>query len=228
MLESSMTTSKALAESMGLKKFIMKLQERQKRKKKEELLSRREFFTSISYKVTNSGTASILSQNESDAEEFINERSTFRDGKRPSHRRAQLRKLLRRGEQDYANGGDHHQVLPWTKMEVDEPNCTACGTCVAVCPTGALTKKFENNQVVRHLNNSLCTNCYLCQEACPESVISFEEDYAVTDLIEDKTHVVARIDMTSCVICGEIIPAGRGKTCATCEKRQISPMFMNV
>lgn len=99
---------------------------------------------------------------------------------------------------------------------------------VNVCPTGALTKVFENNQVVRHLNNSLCNNCNLCQEACPENVISFVEDYAVTDLIEDKTHVVARIDMTSCVLCGEFIPAGHGEICTTCEKRQISPMFMNV
>ena len=70
--------------------------------------------------------------------------------------------------------------------------------------------------------------CFASSEACPEGVIGFEEAYAATDLINDQTYVVARIDMTSCAICGETIPAGRGEICTTCEKRQISPMFMNV
>ena len=150
----------------------------------------------------------------------------MKDGTRFSPRRELLHKLIKQNGLGVSDENVTQQGLPWRKMKVDEANCVACAICVKVCPTGALTKIFENNQVIRLLNDSVCTNCNLCQEACPEHVISFEEDYALTDLIEDKTYVVARIDMTSCAICGEIIPAGCGEICTTCEKRQISPMFI--
>ena len=143
-----------------------------------------------------------------------------------SPKRDLLHKLIKQNEGRIANVNDLQKALPWKKMNVDEANCVACAICVNVCPTGALTKIFESDQVVRHLNNSACTNCYLCEEACPENVISFEGNYTLSDLIEDKTHVVARVDMASCAICGEIIPERHGEICTTCEKRGTSPMFM--
>ncbi len=224
-LTNTMTTSQVMVENMGLETFALSLHEEQKDHNNGETLTRREFFSKIAHRATGGETSALTAQEDWG----INSRQLeVKDGKRLSPKREMLRELVKQNGRGNTNVNSNQQTLPWKIMKVDEANCVACAICVNVCPTGALTKIFENNQVVRHLNNSLCTSCNLCQEACPEGVISFEEDYAVTDLIEDKTHVVARVDMTSCVICGEIIPARYGEICTTCEKRQISTMFMNV
>lgn len=110
-------------------------------------------------------------------------------------------------------------------MEVDEKNCIACGICVAVCPTGALRKERQNAQVIRYFNSALCSNCSLCEEACPKQVIRFATRVNMMDTIEGTTTVVARINLTSCTICGETIPETEGKVCITCQKRQLSPLF---
>ena len=34
----------------------------------------------------------------------------------------------------------YEEGLPWGRVRIDEELCTACGTCVAVCPTGALAQ----------------------------------------------------------------------------------------
>ncbi len=229
LLSSAMKTSQALMESMRVEKFSLRLHEEQKDNNNdnnnEEQLTRREFFSKIVHRVTDSAPSSLTEQVDG---KMSNKQLEMKDGIRLSPKRKMLHMLIKHNVRGNTKANVNQQAFPWKKMKVDEANCVACAICVNVCPTGALTKTFENNQIVRYLNNSLCTNCNLCQEACPEGVISFEEDYAVTDLIEDRTHVVARIDMTACAICGEISPARQGEICTTCEKRQISPMFMNV
>ena len=225
LLINSMTTSQEIVENIGLKKLALSLNEAQKDSIKDAPLTRRELFSRIAHRQIVGATSGLSEQADG---EIANTPLEMKDGTRPSPKREILRNLIKQNGRGNTNVNINQQALPWKKMKVDEANCVACAICVNVCPTGALTKSFENNQVVRHLDSSLCTNCYLCQEACPEGVIGFEEAYAATDLINDQTYVVARIDMTSCAICGETIPAGRGEICTTCEKRQISPMFMNV
>ena len=230
LLANSMITSQEIVEHIGLKKLALSLNEAQKDSIKDAPLTRRELFSKITHRET-VGATSVLSEQANG--EIASTQLEMKNGTRPSPKREILRSLIKQNVIKHNGRGNTNvniiqQALPWKKMKVDEANCVACAICVNVCPTGALTKVFENNQVVRHLDTSLCTNCYLCQEACPERVISFEEAYVAADLIKEQTYVVARIDMTSCAICGETIPARRGEICTTCEKRQISPMFMNV
>ena len=225
LLINSMTTYQEIVEIIGLKKLTLSLNEAQKESIKDAPLTRRQLFSKIARQQT-VGATSMLSE-QADGE-IANTPPEMKAGTRPSPKREILCKLIKQNGQGNTSVHINQQALPWKKMKVDEANCVACAICVNVCPTGALTKIFENNQVVRYLDSSLCTNCYLCQEACPERVISFEETYAATDLINAQSYLVARIDMTSCAICGETIPARRGEICTTCEKRQISPMFMNV
>lgn len=225
LLMKSMTDSHAIVENMGLETFSMSLYEEQKDNDIDAPLSRREFFSKIAHRVTDNVPPNLSVQSNG----YISHGQLDRkDGKRLSPKREMISKLIKNNWRGNTSFNIIQRALPWKKMKVEEAHCVACAICVNVCPTGALTKVFENNQIVRHLNNSLCSNCNLCEEACPEGAISFEEDYSVTDLIEDKTHVVARIDMTSCTICGEIMPEKHGEICTTCEKRQVSPMFMNV
>lgn len=59
---------------------------------------------------------------------------------------------------------------------VDRAKCTACGTCIKMCPVGpgALDwALYEAGKAPRH-NYEKCIRCYCCQETCPEGAITIE------------------------------------------------------
>jgi len=47
--------------------------------------------------------------------------------------------------------------------------CSGCGTCAGVCPTGALSFKynFQKNEFDLVFNEKKCLNCGLCYKVCP-------------------------------------------------------------
>jgi len=46
----------------------------------------------------------------------------------------------------------------------DEAKCVHCGVCVVICPTGALSKNEETQEVI--FNSEKCIACGLCVKAC--------------------------------------------------------------
>lgn len=46
--------------------------------------------------------------------------------------------------------------------------CTACGSCLGTCPTGALVAAARRPRLRRHL----CTDCLACIEVCPVDAIT--------------------------------------------------------
>lgn len=46
--------------------------------------------------------------------------------------------------------------------------CTACGACVATCPTGALVPAARRPLVV----DDRCVDCLECLEVCPADAVS--------------------------------------------------------
>lgn len=52
--------------------------------------------------------------------------------------------------------------------QINQIKCTACGDCIAVCPTGALGWQAGKAAL---LNPELCTYCTLCEEVCPVGAI---------------------------------------------------------
>lgn len=57
------------------------------------------------------------------------------------------------------------------KPVIDPSACTACGECVASCPTSPKSLAQERGKVPSY-NYSTCIRCYCCQETCPEGAIS--------------------------------------------------------
>jgi ferredoxin len=226
-LQSSIERFHALQKPLGLEGFELHVEENRKDAEKNKKLSRRTFFSRISdYGRDRSAMSGYA--NDKASHDLPAGKPDSQNGKRPSPRRETLRKLLKQGLDADTVIDYHTKPVPWATMTVDEEKCIACAICVVVCPTGALVKTFENDQLVRRFNNALCTNCSLCEEACPQQIISFEKACSIADIVEDSATVVARIDMLSCAICGDTIPAREGKICLTCQKRQISPMFLTV
>ncbi len=57
------------------------------------------------------------------------------------------------------------------RARVDESTCVACGCCVKVCPTGAITI-FRG---IRAEVSAACMGCGKCVKECPASVIELQE-----------------------------------------------------
>ncbi len=63
---------------------------------------------------------------------------------------------------------------------IDHDLCTACGTCVAVCPVDPKAVEFASPAARAQKkppvhDYDLCIRCYCCQELCPERAIDIEQ-----------------------------------------------------
>ena len=193
----------------------------------EEALSRRAFFSKIGQHVKQRTVPADYTR-QNPIETLLAQITESSDiDKHPSLKRQQLRNIMnqqlnKQQEKDFSK-----QTLPWKRMWVEQEKCVACAICVNVCPTGALVKEIKDDALYRYFSSASCTNCGLCQEACPHSIIHFIDEYTVKDVTEDIPSLVARVPLNSCQYCGETIPVSEGEICTTCQKRQVSPLFLN-
>lgn len=68
------------------------------------------------------------------------------------------------------------------EMQVDREKCTGCGTCQAVCPSGAL--HIEDGQPV--LDTGACVLCGKCVNFCPAGVREIVgQEYSVKELTRE-------------------------------------------
>lgn len=61
---------------------------------------------------------------------------------------------------------------PFGGLDVNVEGCTLCLSCVSACPTNALSDNPERPQL--RFTESLCVQCGLCAETCPEDVIALK------------------------------------------------------
>lgn len=54
---------------------------------------------------------------------------------------------------------------------IDKDLCTACGTCMDICPLDCIYLKDETAEVVYPQE---CWHCGACRQDCPEQAISYE------------------------------------------------------
>ncbi|GMA39144.1 4Fe-4S dicluster domain-containing protein [Mobilicoccus caccae] len=96
--------------------------------------------------------------------------------------------------------------------------CTGCGTCVAVCPTGAMTQARLPTTVVIGVDPTACTGCGECVARCPESVLA----PAATLPGPQATAPVrlARVRVGRCDRCRAPLHPGEGPSCTACATRR--------
>jgi len=90
------------------------------------------------------------------------------------------------------------QELPFAYAEVNESGCTLCRSCANVCPTNAFKFEEENNSLhFKHIN---CVGCGLCEQLCPEKVITLKRELHL-DKISLDYRKVAEDEMVACTQC---------------------------
>ena len=61
-----------------------------------------------------------------------------------------------------------HPFSPIAIPVINSSGCTMCGTCSAVCPSGALTQRNSKDQIELAFDASKCIACNECVASCPE------------------------------------------------------------
>ena len=221
LIRRSTRRARALATGTGLGEVSLTTVEREK--EKHTPVGRREMLEGMANRLRTSART-ITSEEGTGVRERVPTKPGLNrdDGAGGSPGRTLLRSVLRSGRWEGACPVAYDRDVPWARMRVDEDRCTACGTCAAVCPTGAVHPAWEGESHTLSFKPSACTNCSLCQDACAEDAIAFEAEIWIADILQDEAEVVATIRSGWCTICGDVIPVGTGEVCPTCERRQVS------
>lgn len=92
--------------------------------------------------------------------------------------------------------------------------CTACGACVAVCPTGALTATRRFDAV--SFDAGACTKCGLCHAACAPGALTLASPVSLAAMWSGP-QPLARLPTGRCAECGLVfLPRGGAEVCGRC------------
>lgn len=224
----SLNRARSLTRLVNIDNPVLRLLKQTNEQCNEKKISRRGFFSRISKQVKEKAIPADYARTPPLLALLNYQDVEVEKEQHISQRRERLRRLINTLTEQKNEHGNSLTIEHCKKMSVEQEKCVACAICIHVCPTGALKKTVKNNHLYRYCSSALCTNCGLCQEACPQQIIHFKTNYTFSDLIEDKPELVACVEFNECQICGETIPSIEGKICTTCQKRQHSPMFLNI
>jgi uncharacterized protein (DUF362 family)/NAD-dependent dihydropyrimidine dehydrogenase PreA subunit len=78
-----------------------------------------------------------------------------------------LPSTFRIGIMNFVSNSLVFNVLHRSRLRVDPEECTACGECLEVCPSGAMVEK-DGQPVV---DSRACHQCFCCYELCPTGAV---------------------------------------------------------
>ena len=162
------------------------------KKSKLKGISRREFFTSGKSKVKKQVGSFIYDSFKKD---------TVKDKIQLSDKRQYLKQFIKL-DRYYGTIIDREiaKQLKLININVSE-ECTVCGRCSVICPTGALiTKKEENNKVL-YFEPIKCIDCDVCIKQCGYLSKSHLSDITFKEV--NKARQLASVQLDSCPKCGK-------------------------
>jgi ferredoxin len=92
------------------------------------------------------------------------------------------------------------QGAPFGTLEVKAEGCTLCLSCVATCPTGALSDDPER-PLLRFAEDA-CVQCGLCQATCPEKVIALKPQIDFRAAMAT-SRIIKQEEPYACIRCGQ-------------------------
>ncbi|MBI3592674.1 MAG: hypothetical protein HY099_04240 [Nitrospirae bacterium] len=176
-------------------------------KRPEKPVSRRELFSALRTKAVEAAATSLSEiGSKGDVEE-----QTFLEaiGKKPGNlkRMLLLKALGKFAPAREVNIPSEEAIV--AEIEVS-PQCTACSVCATLCPTGALTQRWNDEQFCLSFKPSLCTKCRVCAETCMPKAISIGETARLNHLMEDKEIRVFEAGRKQCSLCRMDFVQSRG------------------
>ncbi|WP_076541405.1 4Fe-4S binding protein [Shewanella sp. UCD-KL21] len=90
--------------------------------------------------------------------------------------------------------------VPYGVVNVEVDKCTLCMSCVATCPTQALTDGGESPSL--HFVEQDCVQCGLCETSCPESVISLTPQINLDQASRQQRQTLKEEPPFECIRCG--------------------------
>ncbi len=95
--------------------------------------------------------------------------------------------------------------FPIGYVNVDESECTLCGSCTYHCNTGAF--RHEGDEILDiYTTHTYCIGCGICKEICPENAISLNKVLDVASFVA-KDESKFDVKIISCSVCGKPIMA---------------------
>lgn len=76
-------------------------------------------------------------------------------------------------------------------------NCIGCGSCIAVCPAGAVSGEKKS---LHAIDAGLCIECGACGRVCPKAAVSDDEGKTI-ERIKKKNWPIPVIDALKCCAC---------------------------
>jgi ferredoxin len=104
--------------------------------------------------------------------------------------------------------------------------CTACGACARVCPSGALQFYNDEDQGFRlTFQATSCMACGACQQVCEPEAIEMHKSATYHQLFGDEaTRLLISGDLRRCTHCQTLYAARQGtQLCRLCEFRSKNP-----
>lgn len=96
--------------------------------------------------------------------------------------------------------------MPW----IDETKCNGCGTCIEICPVGAIKLQEEIAKI--YMND--CIRCALCHDTCPQEAVMHD-----SEKIEERINTNVELAKKNVAAC--IHHLGKEKEGAKCLQRMI-------
>lgn len=75
----------------------------------------------------------------------------------------------------------------WGNVRIDREKCTVCQMCTTFCPTGALAKINEEENIGLAYTAAYCVQCKCCADICPNKAISVSNQVDLRSVLQGKT-----------------------------------------
>ena len=152
--------------------------------------------------------AVLVAQNVEQLEEVISkvsfvENSKFNTNQKNQRKREtfsfRLQHLVANDDLGVVKTKEH---IHYSKVQVNESNCTLCLSCVGACNVDALVADPRDNTL--RINPSLCTSCGYCEVSCPEKdCLTIKRDEIELNPMWFKEQILAKDTLFACVECGK-------------------------
>ncbi|MCB9420033.1 MAG: 4Fe-4S binding protein [Ardenticatenaceae bacterium] len=139
----------------------------------------------------------------------------------PFHQRLHL---LRAVKQMPAATSSEQAMSGFALLAVND-DCTACGVCARVCPTGALQMETAKSSYQLTFSPQICIACDVCSHVCAPNTITLTHDPTFEQVFGTAVdQIVQQGELAKCSKCHAPFAAKAGTDlCPVCEFRRQNP-----